>query len=133
MLRPEALPSYYQWPPSLRHVRLLTALHVQLLTRRRSVCLCLGASPADASRLRARALRRRDCCQYQDTVRSVLVRPVLVLLIVSLGLLVTPLNVSAAAGAPGSASDRVLGGEVYAGAFPFKMTPTRKRSILAHR
>ena len=32
MLRPEALPSYYQWPPSLRHVRLLTALHVQLLT-----------------------------------------------------------------------------------------------------
>ena len=32
MLRPEALPSHYQWPPSLRHVRLLTALHVQLLT-----------------------------------------------------------------------------------------------------
>ena len=32
MLRPEALPSYYQWPPSPHHVRLLTALQVQLLT-----------------------------------------------------------------------------------------------------
>ena len=30
MLQPEGLPSHYQWPPFPRHVRLLTALHVQL-------------------------------------------------------------------------------------------------------
>ena len=78
MLRPEALPSYYQWPPSLRHVRLLTALHVQLL---------MGLSGVLAP------IHIVVC-----TVRSVSVLPILMLLIVSLSLLVVPLNVWTAAG-----------------------------------
>ena len=86
MLRPEALPSYYQWPPSLRHVRLLTALHVQLLT---------GLSGVLAP------IHIVVC-----TVRSVSVLPILMLLIVSLSLLVVPLNVWTAAGV--SARDRVF-------------------------
>ena len=86
MLRPEALPSYYQWPPSLRHVRLLTALHVQLLT---------GLSGVLAP------IHIVVC-----TVRSVSVLPILMLLIVSLSLLVVPLNVWTATGV--SARDRVF-------------------------
>ena len=60
MLRPEALPSYYQWPPSPHHVRLLTALQVQLLTGLSGVLapihiidlygpVCVGTTHSNAS------------------------------------------------------------------------------------
>ena len=60
MLRPEALPSLYQWPPSPHHVRLLTAVHVHV---RVHVQLLTGLSGVLAPvhiTLRSSTMRQRE-------------------------------------------------------------------------
>ena len=59
MLRPEGLPSHYQWPPFPRHIRLLTALHVRLL-----IDGSVGGLLARCWRRSALLSVRSDLCRY---------------------------------------------------------------------